>query len=446
MPEQQNVEWKQSWRDEYMKWISGFANAQGGILFIGKDDRGNVVGVQNHEKLLVDLPNKISSKLGVICDINHHEEDENHFIEIITKPYSNGISYNGKYYLRVGSTNQELAGVELSEFLLKKTGRTWDDVVEPNATIDDIDFESIEAFKAMVKGSGRLPSLESEEDINIILENLRLTESGNLKRAALLLFGKNPKRFYISSFVKIGQFGVSDTDLQSQELIEGNLFQLAFKTMDILNSKYIRKTIVYREGDGQRMEVPEYPFNAVREALYNAIVHRVYEATPIQISIYSDRIVFWNQGTLPDVLSEEDLKKKHASYPRNPIIAEAFFHAGFIESWGRGTIKIIEECIDAGLPDPRIEEVTGGVSVTLFKDIYTEDYLSNLNLNDRQKDAIRVVKKSGFITNSEYRALFDIADRTALRDIEELIELSILKKEGEGRATKYGINPEGYQP
>lgn len=82
MPEQQNIEWKQSWRDEYLKWISGFANAEGGALYIGKDDKGNVVGISNHERLLIDLPNKISSKLGVICDINHYEEEGKHFIKL----------------------------------------------------------------------------------------------------------------------------------------------------------------------------------------------------------------------------------------------------------------------------------------------------------------------------------------------------------------------------
>lgn len=446
MLEKQNIEWKQSWRDEYMKWISGFANAKGGTLYIGKNDNGEVVGITNHERLLVELPNKISSKLGVICDINHYHNDEKHFIEIITKPYSNAISYNGKYYLRTGSTNQELIKNDLTEFLLKKAGKTWDDVIEPNATVNDLDLESINAFKVLVKSSKRFPSLDSETDLNIILENLRLTENGKVKRAALLLFGKNSKKFYISSFIKIGKFGISDSDLKSQEVVEGNLFQLALKTIDILHSKYFKNSIIYHDGNGQRMEIPEYPFDAIREALYNAIVHRVYEASPIQISIYDDRVIFWNQGNLPEVLSEDDLKVKQASFPRNPVIAEAFFHAGFIESWGRGTIKIIEECIRAGLPDPRIEKLTGGVAVTLFKDIYTKVYLDKLDLNERQKLAIKSLKKSRYITNAEYRALFDVSDRTALRDIEELIKLSIFKKEGEGRTTKYVINPDGYKP
>ncbi len=444
MLEKQNIEWKESWKDEYLKWISGFANADGGKLYIGVDDAGKVIGVPKHQKLLVDLPNKISSKLGVYCDVNHHNKEGKDFVEIITKSYSNAISYGGKYYYRTGSTNQELIGNELTEFLLKKLGKTWDDVIEPNANTSDINIDTIKRFKTLVAGSGRLPALESETDINLVLNNLRLTENGGLKRAAILLFGNDPRKFYISSFVKIGKFGESNADLQSQETIEGNLFELVEKTIDILNTKYFARTIVYHEA--QRIEIPEYPFDAIRETLLNALVHRVYEATPIQISIYSDRITFWNQGVLPEQLTFDDLKTKHASFPKNPVIADVFFKAGFIESWGRGTIKIIEECLLAGMPEPKIEELNKGFSVTLFKDIYTENYLSDLKINERQKTAIKSLKKSHFITNSEYRALFDITDRTALRDIEELIKMSIFKKEGDGRSTKYVLDIKGYKP
>ena len=82
MPEQQNIEWKQSWRDEYLQWISGFANANGGVLYVGKDDNGNVVGVDKYKKLMDELPNKIKDTTGIVCDVNLHEENDNYFIEI----------------------------------------------------------------------------------------------------------------------------------------------------------------------------------------------------------------------------------------------------------------------------------------------------------------------------------------------------------------------------
>jgi ATP-dependent DNA helicase RecG len=306
MPEHQNIEWKQSWRDEYLQWIGGFANANGGSLYIGKDDNGNVIGVRNYKKLMDDLPNKISSKLGVLCDINLHEENNLYFIEIITKPYNNGISYNGKYYYRSGSTNQELRENELTEFLLRKTGKTWDDIIEPNATFDDINENTVRKFIKSGTTSKRLP-LETETlDTKTIFQNLRLIDGDKLNRSAILLFGKDPIRFYISSFLKIGKFGKSSSDLLSQEVVEqGNLFEMLDETLKILFTRFINSSISY-EGI-QRIETYEYPYEAVREILLNAFTHRTYDNSPIQISVYPDRIQFWNQGVLLNPLTPEKL-------------------------------------------------------------------------------------------------------------------------------------------
>ncbi|MFD3002625.1 helix-turn-helix domain-containing protein [Pontibacter toksunensis] len=154
MPESQNVEWKVSWRDEYLKWICGFANAKGGRIYIGKDDDGHVTDVSDHRRLMEDIPNKVVSHLGIICDVNLHEEEGKHFIEIVVPPYDVPISYHGKYHFRSGSTKQELNGASLNDFLLRKAGKTWDDVVEPSATLQDIGEAGIEAFKRVPATAG----------------------------------------------------------------------------------------------------------------------------------------------------------------------------------------------------------------------------------------------------------------------------------------------------
>ncbi len=234
MPEKQNVEWKQSWRDEYLKWICGFANAKGGQLFIGKDDNGNIVGIDNYKRLLDDLPNKIQNHLGILCEVNLHDSDNKYYIEIVVSPYDTPISYQGKYHYRTGSTKQELKGNDLNEFLLKKSGKTWGDIIEPNAKYSDIDKNAVEYFKKEAVRTGRLPAIEHEKDIEQIFQNLRLAENDKLKRSAVLLFGKEPCKFFITAYAKIGRFGNSDHDLQSQEVIEGNAFQLANKIVEIL--------------------------------------------------------------------------------------------------------------------------------------------------------------------------------------------------------------------
>jgi ATP-dependent DNA helicase RecG len=104
--------------------------------------------------------------------------------------------------------------------------------------------------------------------------------------------------------------------------------------------------------------------------LINAIIHRNYFGPPIQISLYDDKIMIWNVGELPEQITIEDLKRKHASYPRNPRLADVFFKGGLIEAWGRGTLKVINECREKGLPEPTIELMSGGIAVTLYKNFY----------------------------------------------------------------------------
>ena len=97
MPEQQNIEWKESWRDEYLKWICGFANASGGKLYIGCDDSGKVVGVSDSKKLMEDIPNKIRDAMGIVVDVNRLTEGDREYIEIDVPPYPIGISCKGVY-------------------------------------------------------------------------------------------------------------------------------------------------------------------------------------------------------------------------------------------------------------------------------------------------------------------------------------------------------------
>ncbi|TGV03625.1 ATP-binding protein [Flavivirga rizhaonensis] len=444
MLEKQNIEWKESWRNEYFEWISAFANAEGGKLFIGINDKGEVVGVDDYEKLLVNLPNQIRDLLGVICEVNHHSKDDLNYIEIVINAYSVPISYKGKYYIRSGSTTQTLNGATLNDFLLKKAGVNWDEVIEPKASIKDIDLNAVEVFKKSATSSNRLFFSKSDTDTEAILKNLRLIDNdGNYKRAAILLFGKDPLAFCTPAFIKIGKFGDTGSELLNQDEVEGNAFEQADKVLEVLDKKYFTKSISY-EGN-QRIETPEYPYAAIREILLNAIAHRVYETSAITVRIFEDRLEIWNIGELPEQLSTEDLKTTHNSYPRNPLIAQVFYKGGLIESWGRGTIKIIEECKRHGLSEPHIEEKGGGVSVTIFKDIYNDKYLSKLDLNERQKNAIQYIKENGFITSGLYQDKLDVPKSTTRRDIDELLELKIIKSEGIGKATKYFICAEGYR-
>ncbi len=440
MSENQNIEYKSSWRDEWLQWICGFANANGGKLYIGRDNDGNVVGIENHERLMDELPNKIRDLLGITAEVNSFEENGLNYIEIITQPQSVAISYRGKYYLRIGSTNAELTGNRLNEFLLKKAGKTWDDVIEDRATINDIDEESIKKFITVAEKTNRLPEVTGLTNFEI-LEKLRLTEGDKYKRAAIILLGKDPGKFYPNISVKIGKFGKTADELLFEEVEEGNLFKILQNVLQQLNRKFFKNPIDF-EGM-QRIEKGEYPVAAIREMLLNALVHKSYPGAAIQIRIYDDKINIWNEGTLPSELTIDSLTKQHPSIPRNPIIADVCYKGGFIDTWGRGTLKIINACKEAELPAPEIKEEFGGFTVTIFKDVLSEEQLRKLGLNVRQVKAVIYVKENGKITNKEYRDLNNISDEGARIDLNGLIEKKIFIAEGSGRSAHYLLNKLG---
>lgn len=363
MPEQQNIEYKQSWHDDYLKWVCGFANAQGGVIFIGKDDTGKVVHLADYARLMEDIPNKIRNAMGIVCDVQLQHEDGKKFISIIVNPYSVAVSLRGRYYYRTGSTKMELTGVELNEFLLKKAGKTWDDVIEEGATIMDIDQDSITKFLDDSMKKGRMPETNGLS-ASQILEKLQLTEGHKLKKAAIVLFGKDPNRFYPNVQVKIGRFGKDSTDLRFQEVVEGNLVQMLDEVQLQLNHKFLIRPVEFV--GMQRVEKDEYPIDALREMLLNALVHRTYMGAHVQLRVFNNRLSIWNEGGLPFGLSLEELKKEHNSRPRNPKIAKACFMAGYIDTWGRGILKIYNSCKEAGLPEPELKELNGGFEVTIF--------------------------------------------------------------------------------
>ena len=442
MPEHQNIEWKESWRDEYLKWICAFANSQGGTLVIGKRDDGSIKGIENAKQLLEILPNKILQKLNLICDVDLKTDGDLEYIEIHVDPSISAIAFDGRYFKRTGSTTQLLTGQPLVDFLREKSNIQWDEVVVDGAKIEDVDIEAIERFKEEAKKSGRVPSINEKTSVLDVLRNLDLvTEDGLLKKAGVILFAKRPSKFIREAILKIGRFGESSSDLRSQELLEGNNFQMADKVIELLDNKYIIRNISY---DGlTRVETPEYPFEAIREAIFNSIVHRTYDSASITVRVFDDRMEIWNDGLLNERLTIEDLKTSHNSYPRNKLMANVFYKAGYIESWGRGTIKIHEECEKYGLPEPKIHEYSGGVAVTLFKKAEASksstisEMDKHLYLNNNQRWVVDFLEKHETITSKDYQDQFNLAERTARYHLSKMVELKLIEKVGEKSGTVY---------
>ncbi len=457
MKENQNLEFKESWRDEYLRYVSGFANSQGGSLLIGVDDNGVVVGVENAKKLLENLPNKIVSTTGVIPEVSLLEENGKEYIRISIGPSNTPVTFNGRLYMRSGSTLQEMDGMAAQNFLLNKMGISWDAQIVDVSGIKDIDAAAVSYFVAEGISKGRLAKSVEKDSIEKILGNLKLmADDGRMTMAALLLFGKDPQKYCLNARFKIGRFGNDAGDLITQDLIDGNLIQMAGKVMDVLSAKYLVRPIHY-EGM-QRVEPLEIPEKGLREILYNSIIHKSYDGPDNQLKVYDDRISLWNYGKMPEGTTISDMFREHRSIPRNKLIANAFYFAGFVEAWGRG-FEIIENAFkDAELEIPTFVEEFGGVTVNIRREVFyaiqhgariddrtgkvlksacdTKDDIEKLSERQRlilqcfggdviENDIENVTENASSIARK-----VGVSLRTIMRDIEKLKRLGLIEHTG----------------
>jgi ATP-dependent DNA helicase RecG len=436
MIEKQDIEYKPGWRDEYLKWICGFANASGGKLYIGVDDDGKPIGLKDAKKLSEDIPNKIQNVLGIVADVNILTEKGTgvDYIEIVVEPYPYPISYMGQYHYRTGSTKQELKGTALNKFIMERTGKRWDSIPIPRVRIDDLSPIALQRFRKEAARSGRVDAEVLNDKTEHLLQDLHLIdeETNCLKRAAVLLFHPDPERWVTGAFIKIGFFRGDDDDLAFQDEVHGSLMEQIDKAMDLLKTKYITFAITY-EGVSRR-ETPTFPIVALRETLLNCVAHKNYvEGVPIQISVYPDRIYFWNPGELPMDWTPDNLIQKHSSHPYNPDIANALFRSGDIELWGRGYRKILKAIWDNKLLPPHINS-TGGMMLTYYADIRTQ--LLAERVDERIIRIIEYVRDNNEITNSETQKLLNVSKPTATRLLKQSDEW--LEQQGKvGKGTNY---------
>jgi ATP-dependent DNA helicase RecG len=428
--ENQTIEWKQSWRDEYLKWICGFANAQGGTLVIGKNDKGEVTGLSNASILIEEIPNKIRDILGMIVPVNMYSKNGKEWLEIVIDPYPSPISYKGEYHYRSGSTKQVLKGAALDRFLLNRQGRHWDGVPVPYVAVGDLDVDAIDDFRRLAARSQRISKDVLGEPAPDLLDKLHLLDRDYLKRSTVLLFHPDPERFITNAYVKIGFFE-NNIDLHHQDEVHGCLFTQIHQTIDILKAKYLKALISY-EGL-QRIETYPVPEPALREAILNALVHKDYaSAVPIQISVYPDKLMIWNPGQLPSGWTVERLFAKHASQPFNPEIANTFFRAGLIEAWGRGIERIMTACAASGLAHPELELEQTGLWV-IFNFASTTTTEQTTQETTREKILAQIKNKPG-ITRKELALAIGISEEGIKYNLNKMKDAGILRRQGSNKS------------
>ena len=437
MEESQNIEFKESWRDEYLKWICGFANADGGRIYIGITDNNEIIGVEKADKLMEDIPNKVRDILGIVVDVNLLTEGDKKYIEIVVEPYTNPINYKGVYHYRSGSTKLELTGPALNKFLLDKVGLKWCDVTVPGAAIEDLDHNMLKLYREKAIKSNRIDEDVLNDTDQELLEELKLFENDKLTRAAVLLFHPKQEKYFFGSYIKIAYF-TSDDEIAFQDEVHGSLMDQIDKAYELIRSKYMTYAISY---DGkQRVERPPYHPKALRESLLNAVAHKDYSTqVPIQVSVYSDHIVFWNSGELPNGWDIKRLVSKHPSLPFNPLIANALFRCGEIETWGRGIKKIINYSLEHGLLPPVFDTSYGGLMITFYNSPVIQ--IINDGYDQRDADIIEFVLKNGKVTNADVQRIANISKPTATRLLNGLSKY-LVSNGSRGKGAFYTLNTE----
>jgi ATP-dependent DNA helicase RecG len=310
----------------------------------------------------------------------------------------------------------------------------------PRAVLADISTKRMRHFLTSARRE-RNHVLSEKTPLEKALTHLNLLDGKHPSYAAVLLFGNDPQRFVPAAEIKCLHFHGTKVEkpIPSYQVYKGSLFEQVDAGVDFVMSRLARKV-------GTRARGPEAPVkyevakDVVSEAIVNAVAHRDYSsAAGVQVMLFVDRLEVWNPGELPPTLTPERLREPHASIPRNPLIADPLFLAHYIEKAGTGTLDMIEQCRKAGLPEPDFEQRAGQFVVTIWRDWLTVEFLSGLGINDRQRSAIAHIKRTGRITNSEYRELTGVIRKTAARDLDGLVEKGVLERVGAKRGAHYVI-------
>lgn len=429
------TEFKEIANEGFFKTISAFANTKGGTIVFGVNKKKKIIGVDKSDKFLEDLTNRIVNKLSIYPDIHTRKVGDKRVLIINIARAGYPVAYEGRYYERVGNTTREMSSKRLQ--VLMQNRNPWDSITG-DFLLDEIDEEMVKRFIQLAVESRRLSGVFIKDPVEIILKKLGLLIDGKLTNGAILLFGKDPQKYFINLCIRIGRFK-DEITIIDDKWVRGNLFHQFDETINIIRQHI---SVRYEIKDFQRKDIWDYPLEAIREAVLNALVHRDYFdiANFTLIKIYDDHIWFHNPGGLPEGITIEQLKKPHSSIFRNPLIAKVFYLSGFIEQYGSGTIRIVEWLREAGLPEPEYREEMAGFSVYFYKDIYTEENLRKMGLNERQIKAVMYVKEKGKITNREYQELVTTSRQTAARDLSEITQLNLLLRHGRtGRDTYYTL-------
>jgi len=355
-----------------------------------------------------------------------------------------GDAQEGFVRKRFSNTDEltRLVHASLIDFLKEEgiVGRgAFDECICKDAKLLDIDKEKVRWFLKMAKAARKYP-LKQDMPIKDAFTHLNLIRDGKLTNAAVLLFGKNPHKFFIQAEVKCLQF--SGTEVRkpfvNYQVYSENLFEQIDKALAFVLGA-IKFPVIQKPGLARFERPYEIPEFAIQEAIVNAVAHRNYNNTSgVQVMVFADRVEVWNSGSLPSELTVEDLKKPHTSFPANPYLANVLYLADYAQRAGSGTIEMLEQCKAQHVPEPEFLLIRNKEFRSILpRDIFTEDFLIRKGLSERQIKAVKYVKEKRRITNREYRQMTGLSDESVRKDLKDITQKKVLKIKGRGRSISY---------
>lgn len=445
-----HAEVKEHELDQVVMTVAAMANGTGGTILFGVDAKGKVINLNIdllvlRKKLLANISHLTTPTLSPkieLLDTPHHTILVIHVLPVANPP----IMMGGIAYQRRGRENVEMTRYELDRSM-HIIPQTFDRRPVPSATTHDLDESNLRRYlwqrqDAYPQSS---PLMGSIEELWQEVYAVSVTEEGFVPNiAGILFFARQPQRWVPHARIKLARFqGTAPIAFIDRKDDYGTLPEL----VDLAESFIRRNTRMASRVVGfESIQVTEYPYPALREALVNAFAHRDWEKRheAVQVNIFDDRIEVHSPGE--PLLPLDQLEGAHAT--RNDHLCYLFKNIGEMEQYGTGIAKMRYLMEEHGLKQPRFEQQGPIFKVTfygpgerildLFGDPSKRIDLRSLGLNKRQIEAMRILRnQSKAISNAEYRQLFGISDRTALRDLNGLIELGLVSRVGRGPQSIY---------
>ena len=437
--------------DQVVETVAAFANTRGGIVLIGVGPNGGVLGVDLGQVTGERIAGRITGNTDptVYPSIEYATVTDRTIVVIkVSESDSKPHLASGRAFKRVGATTVQMHREEYERLLLDRRQSPFDHRELPEATWDDIDEGKVGWYLERAARERNIPvdlALPAQENLKRLGMASEREGRTVLTTAALLFFGKHPQRFAPHSLIRLARFqGTTPLNFIDRLDCVGTLPEMIDEA-----ERFIRRnTRVAAKVTGfERREITEYPSPAIREAIANAVAHRDYERTDVEVrvSIFDDRIEIQSPGRLPLPLTLETLSEEYAL--RNRVIAELLFNIRYIERWNTGILRMRRWMREHGLPEPIFQEIGQTFRVTFIGpgegivDLIPEAGVTDLRsqgLNERQIEALRLMVNEGqSLTNLRYREMFGVTGRTALRDLEALVATGYARQTGERRGARY---------